>query len=487
MFDLTKEKKFLEDAYGFDQRNKASILSLNVEENEWKNQNSHNSELFDKQIPLKSAITRLSLKASQTTDSVQLQNINATIRDNEIELGKIQDKINADPSLRTKQGTERVPPVKIVQKKLDKNSALLSYHLSENRLLILVITNREFNYHVTDIDKSFFLQIDSFRSALYSPGQNKSNGSLSFSLYQKLIGEIGDRLTDITRLVIIPDDELHYLPFEALQYADNTYLVQKFAIQYQYSTALFEQPGSHHGNKKTLAFAPFANKGFVDSAGNSLTKLPFSGEEVASLEGKILIDSSATKTQFLQTADQFGIIHLATHASVNNESPLRSFVSFFPANQEEYGRLYAGEIYNLDLNSTHLVILSACETGTGQLIKGEGLMSLSRAFAYAGCPNIITSLWKAEDRTTAFISRKIHDYLQKGYTRDKALQQAKLDLLNSHDIDPRFKSPNYWAHLVLIGQYEPGKTRKSSWWIVVLVILLSAIAFQFTRRKLPRS
>ena len=74
--------------------------------------------------------------------------------------------------------------------------------------------------------------------------------------------------------------------------------------------------------------------------------------------------------------------------------------------------LYAPEISNLKLDSTQLVILSACETGTGQLVKGEGLMSLSRAFAYAGCPDIITSLWKAEDKTTAFLTQQLHYYLE---------------------------------------------------------------------------
>src|SRR6185369_4542872 len=131
--------------------------------------------------------------------------------------------------------------------------------------------------------------------------------------------------------------------------------------------------------------------------------------------------------------------------SVNNELPMRSYVAFSPVNDQSDYRLYAEEIYSMDLDSTDLVILSACETGSGQLIKGEGLMSLSRAFAYAGCPNIITSLWKAEDKATAYIGRRLHQYLQKDYPKDEALQKAKLDLLNSREIGPRFKTPNYWA------------------------------------------
>ena len=191
-------------------------------------------------------------------------------------------------------------------------------------------------------------------------------------------------------------------------------------------------------------------------------------------------DSTATKINFLRTINQYSTLHLATHASVNNEDPSKSFIAFYPATKDY--KLYSQEISDLKLDSTQLVILSACETGAGQLVKGEGLMSLSRAFAYAGCPNVITSLWKAEDRTTAFLTQQLHYYLDKNYSKDKALQQAKLDLLNNQEIDPRFKSPNYWAHLIFIGNYE-AKQYSSNWWWIAIAILLAALAYLFVKRK----
>jgi CHAT domain-containing protein len=139
--------------------------------------------------------------------------------------------------------------------------------------------------------------------------------------------------------------------------------------------------------------------------------------------------------------------------------------------------LYAGEIYDLQLDSTQLVILSACETGAGQLVRGEGLMSLSRAFAYAGCPNIITSLWKAEDKATAFIAKRLHYYLQKNYSNDEALRQAKLDFLKSKEVEPRFKTPNYWAHFIFIGNYQHERSTSYFLWIVGVIILLVVVGF----------
>jgi CHAT domain-containing protein len=202
---------------------------------------------------------------------------------------------------------------------------------------------------------------------------------------------------------------------------------------------------------------------------------------VANLKGQVLTDSAATRKNFLQLANSYPILHLATHASVNNDTPAHSYIAFYPAGRDF--KLYAGEIATLRLDSVKLVILSACETGAGQLVKGEGLMSLSRAFAYAGCPDIITSLWKAEDKTTSFITQRLHYYLEKRYSKDKALQQAKLDLMKSNEIDPRFKTPDYWAHLIYIGNYEEDRGSKAWWWIALTIIGGAFLYKMIGRRK----
>jgi CHAT domain-containing protein/predicted negative regulator of RcsB-dependent stress response len=485
LYELTKDKAHLEEAYLFDQRNKASILSLNVQENEIRNKTGSQQPLFQREASLKAAITRLSLKAALLTDSLQLQMINTSTRDLEIQLDKLQGEINADPAYRDQEFIDRIPSVKTLQHMLDDHTALLSYHLSENELLILLITDRQLNYHRSTIDSDFFKQISSFKTSLHAitSGERFAGAAASSALYQTLIAPFDQQLSRVRRLIIIPDDELNYLPFEALQDTRKKYLVERFSVQYQYSTALLTQKDAFTKLSTLLAFAPFTSRGYQDPAGFSLSILPASKEEVMDLPGRIFTDSLASKSNFLQTANHNGIIHLATHASVDNEHPLRSFIAFYPGDTSGDYKLYAGEIYDMKLDSTQLIILSACETGSGQLVKGEGLMSLSRAFAYAGCPNIITSLWKAEDKTTAFITKKLHYYLGKGYTKDEALQHAKLDLLNSDAIDPRLKTPNYWAHLLFIGNYEPEKYSSRWWWIAVTIIVLSIAVFIVKKRR----
>lgn len=482
LYTITHDKKYLEEAYLFDQQNKASILSINILENELKNNAAANNPLIQKEATLRSAITRLSLKATGVTDSNELQRIRASIRDNEIELDKVQENIYADPSWQQKRAAEKIPTIAELQKKLDNSTALLSYHMGEKEMLVFLISANQFDYFISPINPIFLSDLDSFKLSLHNiSSDEKYNGSLqAHNLYKKLVDPIRSSLAQKKRLIIIPDDELNYLPFEALQDDNNKYLIESFSVQYQYSTALLGKKSTTINESDALAFAPFSAAGYSDPNGGTFSPLPASREETKDLKGKTFSDSAATKKNFLNNLNRYNIIHLATHASVNNESPDRSFIAFYP-NNPDY-KLYAQEIYNLRLDSTQLIILSACETGTGKLVRGEGLMSLSRAFAYAGCPNIVTSLWKAEDKTTAFLTSKFHFYLKKGYTKDKALQQAKLDLLKDPTISPRFKTPNYWANFIFIGNYQPG-TIPSHWWWIAGSILLAAILYIILRKK----
>lgn len=491
LYDLTQKKEYLEAAYTFDQQNKGSILSLNVHEAELKKNNLLDKNLLKEETSLKTSITRLLLKLSGATDSQQVQSIHSSVRDYEIRLARLQEELKADPDYRKKYFITRIPSVSELQKKLDEKTAILSYHLSGNELVVMLITGNVLNYYRSSVNADFFKTTDSLKRILQAEiSDNRYSGtSVAQNIYEQLIAPLEPKLRHIRRLVIIPDDELNYLPFEALQDSKGNYLIEKFSIQYQYSTALWDTDNLKEEKKSSglAAFAPFASAGYTDSAGARFSALPASKEETGSLKGAIFTDSMAMKNNFISIANHYGIIHLATHASVDNEMPLRSFIAFYPASKNHTGdyKLYAQEIYDMNLDSTQLIILSACETGTGQLVRGEGLMSLSRAFAYAGCPNIITSLWKAEDKTTAFITQRLHHYLEEGLPKDKALQQAKLDLLHSSDIDPRYKTPNYWAHLVFIGNYQAEHKRSNWWWIAIGIIVAAVIYRSVIQKNLP--
>ena len=486
LFKLTKERKYLEQAYFFDQQNKASVLSLNLQLLQIQKQGGAISESLKKENSLRSSITRLSLTAAQFTNAAKIDEANRQIKDWEIQLATVQELLNKDPKYVRLQPTESIPAITTLQNKiLDKKTVLISYHLSGKELVGFVVTAKGFNYYQQPIDQTFYNNIKLYVKSLHNVGSDEKykGDAMSKYFYDQLIKPILPLKNNCDRLVIIPDDELNYLPFESLKSEIGHYLLESFSVQYQYSTALFNiGEANRRVDRGVLAFAPFIDNSFNSALGT----LPYSKNEVENLQGLVFTGKDATKPNFIKEAERFAIIHLATHASVNDSFPLRSYISFYPAGNDSSYRLYAGEIYNFHLDSSQLVILSACETGAGQLVRGEGLMSLSRAFAYAGCPNIITSLWKAEDKTTAFIAIRLHYYLQKNYSNDEALRQAKLDLLKSNDIEPRFKTPNYWAHFIFIGNYQP-KRSTSYLWIGGVIIFLLAVGFIIKKMVLRKA
>ncbi len=481
LYELTKNKIYLEEAYNFDQQNKASILSLNVQESAIKNQTGTNIDLFEKETSIKTNIARLSLKAAQISDSSQLQKIKNDIRDYEIELGKLQDKINELPGYKAKKFAKSIPSVAQVQKLLSKKTALLSYHLSKNEMVILCITSNELSYVKQDIDSTFFITVKSLKASLNNyKGEEKYDGeNYSIQLYNATIKPVLNKIRNVENLLIVPDDELNNLPFEALSDETGNFVLDKYKVQYQYSTALLRDDiKSNKTNKTTLAMAPFASKGTEEFA-----KLEFTKNEIENLQGNILMDSAATKKNFLAFAEKAGILHLATHTIVNDTIPEKSIIAFYPLTglPATENNLYVEEIYNLKLDATKLVVLSACETGTGKLAKGEGLMSLARAFTYAGCPNIIGSLWKADDKSTAWIIQRFYNYYNDGTDVATSLQKAKLDYIQSPEIEKRFKSPNYWAHLVLTGVPE-NKTNLSVWmWAVGIISIVLFGTFYYLK------
>ena len=480
LYELTHEQHYLEEAYLFDQRNKASILAFNLHVG---GRTGTFSGISKKAQDLKTAITRLSLKESQA-DSSELAKINREISNYEIQLAGLQQQLNNDPQYAQVQPSEWIPSISTLQNKiLDNHSAILSYHLSSRSLVLFVVTSNSFSYHQQPVGEDFFNDIKSWVTYLrqVNAGQKYGGDSVSAVLYRFLVKPILSLTSKCDRLIVIPDDELNYIPFEALKSESNSYLIQTFSVQYQYSTALLNINPSTKNNSSTqiLAFAPFVNT----DPKNRFDALKYSRFEVENLDGKIFLGSNATKGNFIASANHYKVIHLATHATADDQSPLYSSIVFFPSGPDSSYRLYAQEIYNLRLDSVQLVILSACETGTGQLIRGEGLMSLSRAIAYAGCPNVVTSLWKAEDKTTAFITERLHYYLRRNHSSDKALQEAKLDLLKSKAIEPQFKAPSYWAHLIFIGNYQAEERNYPLYWIIASALLISMLAFLYLKRK----
>ena len=175
--------------------------------------------------------------------------------------------------------------------------------------------------------------------------------------------------------------------------------------------------------------------------------------------------TDATKKDALEQANNYGVLHLSTHAS--------SGTFLMPANIDFVDdKLFLNELYSLNLN-TNLVVLSACETGIGKLNKGEGSMSLARGFQYAGIENLIFSLWKINDLSTS----QLMTYFYKNYSANQsafvANHKAKVAYLKDKAISNTKKSPYYWSAFVYYGDLSPEKTSSYSNYVAFAFIGLA--------------
>ncbi len=366
-----------------------------------------------------------------------------------------------------------------LQTVLKPEQAIISYFYGNENLYIFVITRDTFYIAISRSSNVADTVTKMYKNIKVNSNQGIANyASAAFQLFKMIFPDYLP--PQIKHLIIIPDDILNIVPFEALlqndnlpadpyNFADYPFLIKSFAISYSYSSYLFYT--LHYGNIPAVKGFDFLGiaPGFINTTtrtinGITLSPLPGSIEEVKTIAtdftdngfySKILIDSAATETNFKHLdLTNYKIIHISTHGLIYSDHPEWSALAFYKETAPDDGFLYVGEIYNLKINSS-LVTLSACETGLGKISRGEGVIGLSRAFFYAGAQNMIISLWQVSDLATRDLMiqfygdlLKQYDYINENTRYYKALQQAKLQMINSD----KWGHPYFWSSFILIGE-----------------------------------
>ncbi len=289
-------------------------------------------------------------------------------------------------------------------------------------------------------------------------------------------------LPNTSQLLVIPDGQLSFIPFEALvttntgnQPGSFTYLVRRCSISYGYSlTSIFRQQTADNATTDTLtAFAPLFSTGQRGLAPLNNTATELEQIRQAKPAGRSFIAREATIGNFRKNAGTSGILHIATHASGDTGNQQRPRIELYDSSLDEV------ELYAISLK-TPLVVLSACETGIGKLEKTEGPMSLARGFYYAGAKNVITSLWRVDDRSTASLFGDFYKGLS-GNHYASALRNAKLQYLEKASATGA--SPYYWAGFIQIG-YEKQTSHSQRWlWLTGILAVLLLMELWRRRRK----
>jgi len=336
----------------------------------------------------------------------------------------------------------------------DEKTALLEYFLTENLLYVFIINKNEFFVEKLSVNQDFYDNIDSFNQAI------KNDKSLldefippAYQLYQNVLAPALQHLNDkIEKLILIPDGRLNYVTFEALlidttatqNWQKLSYFINDYTVNYMYSCNLSYTAHSMKGESQSIDFLGVAPT-FHEVDG--LVSLPDAEKEIQDialpLKGHTLLGDNVTRAQFIKIAPQARTLHIASHATQG----------------EGEGKIYlsGGEVITQkDIQAMNWaaeqVILSACETGTGELSKGEGVLSLGWSFAYKGVPSIVMSQWAVFSKSTKNLMVNYHQKLQEELPADEALRQAKLDFRNNVD---RMKDahPHHWAAFIHIGNF----------------------------------
>lgn len=263
-------------------------------------------------------------------------------------------------------------------------------------------------------------------------------------------------------VTIIPHGPLFTLPFSALLAPDGSYLVEKHTICYTPAIGVLRAT-------QKLAADMASSQHKLLALGNPITQqiaflgaLPYAEKEVkeiAQIYGQdksvVKIGGDATKPVFESLCPKFSDIHLATHGLIDENQPMQSGLVLAPTPADD-GMLYVKDIIGLKDFKARLVVLSACQTGRGQLRWGDGVIGLSRAFIIAGTPSVVVSQWNVDDVMTKYQMTHFYKQYLTGEDKAKCLRSAQIETIKLMESGSAPKlaraNPKYWAAFELLGE-----------------------------------
>jgi len=358
-----------------------------------------------------------------------------------------------------------VTDLRSVMRSLSRDEGILQFAVSEDVSFALLMTSTGFHMHNIPLNRrDMAAYITSIRDKIQNKTPLSELNAVLDEAGKLFLGDLP--IANLNTILVIHDGPIHYLPVSALR-INNRFLIENKVIRTTPSISIRSilQNKDRSPNTDVLAVVnpDFGTQNLVSSAIRSNVRpLPFT-----ELEGRMIINHFPGKVELLngknatefnlvnKNLSNFKIIHLATHGILDDRnSRLSGIMLSAPENSTDAddGFLRVGEIYSLNLNAD-LVVLSACNTGIGQIFSGEGIMGFQRAFMYAGSRSVAVSLWNIYDRNTALLMRYFYSEIGDALNQNKnpdysiALRNAKLTLLNQADTS----HPVYWASFVMVG------------------------------------
>ncbi|HEY7676728.1 MAG TPA: CHAT domain-containing tetratricopeptide repeat protein, partial [Candidatus Methylomirabilis sp.] len=336
-----------------------------------------------------------------------------------------------------------VEPVTLqdVQGLLPEQTTLLEYLVTPSETILWVIDAQRVEVvRIPVARRDLVAQVRAFRRSVAEMASLDVVKDHARALYDRLLAPARPHLRG-DRILVVPHDALHYLPFAALRMPEGRWVIEDYAVATLPSASVLKYlRGKGQG----------ANAGALAVGNPDLgpaLALRYAEREARAVGthypgATVLVRQAATEPRVKALSGSAGVLHFATHAELNEKDPLASALLLVPEVPDD-GRLEVRKIFGLDLHA-RLVVLSACETGLGQLSRGDELVGLQRAFLYAGTPAVVTTLWKVDDRASYRLMEAFYDALAAGGPA-AALRQAQRATM------AEFPHPFAWAAFGLTG------------------------------------
>jgi CHAT domain-containing protein len=516
LYSTTHDNSIGDKMYAIAQKAKAAILRNEITGNELLYSAAIPDSLREKQNRLTGNIAAYNnLILEETRKAIPDSNKISLWKDALFDMNRGKEKVTGDIEKVFPQYLDlirKTKPLSLeqIQKQLKKDETIVDYLLSnqysggKRKAYVFLISRNHLDFRELGLDSLLVKNAEIIRktgnpSMADGSGQNNFTnytGALNY-MYLNLIKPVEDLFRG-KKLIIIPDEEIGWLSFDEFlknkpgpdqaDYEGLHFLINDYTFSYGYSSSLiFSKSRGAIRGAKVSAFSPDYNS--TTLSGGELSLLKGASVEIGSIykwfRGKNYSGVAATKANFISALHDPAIYHLAMHSMSDSVNSKYSYLVFDTHGlSRSDARLYNYEI-SLTRIKSPMVVLSACNSGSGTLYSGEGLMSLARSFTLAGASSVIKTSWEINDEASAAIITRFYFHLSKGKEKNEAMRLAKLDYLNVSS--PAFKNPYYWAAYEVLGDNAPVARNIFGYGIIiVLVVIFSGVMvlFYFKRRKI---
>ncbi|MBK8504207.1 MAG: CHAT domain-containing protein [Saprospiraceae bacterium] len=459
-------------------------------------------------------------KSKSVFEQIVIDSVERQIFDTKEKLRLLRDSIRiAYPEYYAIRYVKGAQKLEDIERNLNEDQCIIQYFDCDDFVYVFSIEKEILNVKQIRKDSTLLKNIQRFVTNIANPDtimidlvrSQEQLGSAAYALYMALVRPIAIS-PNIKELIISPDGLEAKLSFEIFlsrQLSDESsrdprdwsYLFRQYSISYAQSLTAWQEQHrlEPKAKRQFLGFAPeyhFQNEPLIDTFDQPLLamvvrdgegQLPFSPLEVQKIRdltgGEVYIGPQATERTFRQHCNEFSVIHMSAHAILDDRFPARNRFLLTSSEDSIYDdQLTAIEICHLDL-SAELAVLSACHTGAGLINRGEGIMSLGRAFAFAGVPATVQSLWRVPDETTSRLMPYFYSGLKKGLQKHEALNAARIEFLDHTNIATQ-RHPYFWAGFILYGNTAPLSFAHSSYkllWGVMIGLTIGGIIYLLRR------